>query len=48
MTVVNDRLKDPGVNDERKVFTGGLTTHGTRMPPWEGKHLNRRDGAVDA
>ena len=36
------------MKEDWKVFTGGLMMHGTRMPPSEGKHLNSRDGAVDA
>lgn len=48
MTVVKDRLKEPGIKEEEKVLEGGFTTQGTRMPPCEGKHLNNLDGAVDA
>lgn len=47
MTVVNDRLSEPGANGG-KLFAGGLITHGTRMPPCDGKHLNSLEGAVDA
>ena len=47
MTVVNDRLNEPGDN-EGKLFAGGLITQGTRMPPCDGKHLNSLEGAVDA
>jgi hypothetical protein len=45
--VLKERLKLPGVNG-RKVFLGGFTTQGTRIPPWDGNPLNRRDGAVEA
>jgi len=48
MTVEKERLKDPGAKLGRKASSGGLTTHGTRMPPCEGKHLKSLDGAVDA
>lgn len=48
MTVVKDRLKEPGLKEEEKALEGGFTTQGTSMPPCEGKHLNNLDGAVDA
>ena len=48
MTVVKERLNEPGGNEGRKALAGGLMMQGTRIPPWEGKHLNSLDGAVDA
>lgn len=48
MTVEKDRLKEPGSKAWGKAFFGGLITHGTKMPPCDGKHLNSLDGAVDA
>ncbi len=47
MTVVKERLNDPGVKEENE-WAGGFTTQGTKMPPWDGKHLKSLDGAVDA
>lgn len=47
ITVLKERLKEPGVYG-RKVSFGGFTTQGTRIPPWEGNPLKRRDGAVEA
>ncbi|KAL1844917.1 hypothetical protein VTK73DRAFT_1510 [Phialemonium thermophilum] len=48
MTVEKARLKEPGRKWWENAPAGGLMMHGTRMPPCDGKHLNRRDGAVDA
>jgi hypothetical protein len=36
MTVAKERLNAPGTIEGRKLLAGGLTTQGTRIPPWEG------------
>lgn len=48
ITVLKERLRDPGWRERCRVSCGGLRMQGTRIPPWEGKHLKRREGAVEA